>query len=68
MESHCCSHIQSIEAAMMWWILGLSLVNQGSQVRSPASPETLPVEPSGAHKIHTQTINPPGPVLPCEMV
>ena len=40
------------------------LVNQGSQVRSPASPEPLLVEPLGArHKIHTQTINPPGLVL-----
>ena len=41
----------------------LCLVNQGSQVRSPASPEPISIESAGAPVIFTQTINPPGPLL-----
>ena len=41
-----------------------ALENQGSQVRSPAFPETLSVYfGCSRHKISTQIINHPGPVL-----
>ena len=42
----------------------LCLVNLGSQVRSPAFAEPLSMSLRVLrHKIHTQTKNPPGPVL-----